>query len=294
MVKINRPQSTDAGFTPDDFRMDSPIESRNGLTLGLSPKPSFRAITSHSVIVSKEPFSDAQLQMIGSLFKVGELSVSPDGRTVALPREHPYLPPRGDVEIFRNNAAHIAGLNQPKERQNANNLFVEADLTNTPAGRNISQYVGLVQNGDFRVPKPLLDAAQQMANELISVAQQQGVDLSKSPQWRDAGLLTNDGRVNTESLSAYLLAKSMGANTHGVSSGLSQPVRQSLTATFDGKLTPADYKADPKLVFEMARQIMGDNGMRDVVGPATNTPQADANFVSGGVGRTESGLTAKC
>ena len=145
------------------------------------------------------------------------------------------------------------------------------------------------------MPKPLLDAAKLMAQELMKIAQQQGVDLSKSPQWKDAGLLTKDGQVNVDSLSAYLLAKSMGNNTESfIDSPFAANRKDSLTVTFDNKLGKEDYKADPKLVFEMARQIMGDNGMRNVVGAPTNTAEADAQFVSNNAQRTADGVVAKC
>lgn len=165
---------------------------------------------------------------------------------------------------------------------------------NTPTN-DVGKFEGReFKDGNFEMPAGLLKAAQENARDIIASAKKSGVDLSQTAEFGAAAQLTKDHKIDQDSLAAYLLAKSMGNGTDGTVNGMFGPSH--LTARFENKLdTHETQTADPKLVFEMARQIMGDNGMGNkIVGGATDTPEADKQFVGENAGRAAHSFTAKC
>jgi hypothetical protein len=172
------------------------------------------------------------------------------------------------------------------------------DFNNDEAKVTVSELAGTeFKNGNFSMPYKLLNAAKALAQGMLEHAKSKNADLGASPEWQAVKGLTTNGEITQDSLASYLLARSMGSNTVGnIASELGNPANNRLTATFDNKLSPEDYdpaKADPKLVFEMARQIMGDNGMQNVIGGATDTPEGNAT-INAMAGKATQTFVGKC
>jgi len=174
------------------------------------------------------------------------------------------------------------GLWEARYNPNSNSVIIKGNF-NYP-GFNMEKYVGKrFKDGNFQMPGEMLQAARIAAKKLMADAVRHKIDLNQSLEWKDAGRLLTMGGMTVDALAAYMLAKSMGANMEvSAAEGASH-----LTVVFDNRLELNDYKADPAVVFETARQILGDNNIPNVAGPATNTAASDALYVGKNVSKVE-------
>jgi hypothetical protein len=152
------------------------------------------------------------------------------------------------------------------------------DFNYKDKGLDNSQYQRLdIKGGDFKLPDSVKAAALEYVKEMRGMYKEAGIDPIQSRELAPAAKLNGDGKaLSDEEFASFLLAKSM-----------SRPQISSqgeLSVRFGNYLSSDAYYGrdgkDPKVVFEMAKQILGDTyGAQISGGVDTKTPEGDKAYI---------------